>query len=135
MSRLAGERGSATVWVVALSGVLAAIGVASVLVGAAVVGRHRATAAADLAVLAAAELAVRAEPGACAAAGAVAGANGARLTTCTVGDRAVVEVAVVVPVRLGPLGVSEAGARARAGPVTPVAPGRTPSSSPLAGSG
>ena len=33
-SRAAGERGSATVWVVALSGVLAAIGVAAVLVGA-----------------------------------------------------------------------------------------------------
>jgi hypothetical protein len=32
-SRVAGERGSATVWVVALAGVLAAIGVAAVLVG------------------------------------------------------------------------------------------------------
>jgi hypothetical protein len=49
----------------------------------------------------------------------VAGANGARLTACTVGDGAVVEVAVAVPVRLGPLGVSRAGARARAGPVAP----------------
>ncbi|HZH18757.1 MAG TPA: Rv3654c family TadE-like protein [Geodermatophilus sp.] len=118
-SRLAGERGSATVWVVALSGVLAAIGVAAVLVGAAVVGRHRATAAADLAALAAAERAVRGDPGACAAAVEVAGANGARLTACAVGGGAVVEVAVAVPVRLGPLGVSEAGARARAGPVVP----------------
>ena len=66
LSRAAGERGSATVWVVALAGVLAAIGVAAVLVGA-----------------------------------------------------AVVDVAVAVPVRLGPLGVSRAGARARAGPVGP----------------
>jgi energy-converting hydrogenase Eha subunit A len=32
-SRVSGERGSATVWVVALAGVLAAIGVAAVLVG------------------------------------------------------------------------------------------------------
>ena len=118
-SRVSGERGSATVWVVALAGVLAAIGVAAVLVGAAVVGRHRATTAADLAALAAAEHAVRGAPGACAAAGEVAGANGARLTACTVGDGAVVEVAVAVPVRLGPLGVSRAGARARAGPVAP----------------
>ena len=118
-SRPAGERGSATVWVVALAGVLAAIGVAAVLVGAAVVGRHRATAAADLAALAAAEHAVRGDPGACAAAGEVAGANGARLTACTVGGGAVVEVAVEVPVRLGPLGVSRAGGRARAGPVAP----------------
>ncbi len=117
--RMAGERGSATVWVVALAGVLAAIGVTAVLVGAAVVGRHRATTAADLAALAAAVHAVRGDPGACAAAGEVAGANGARLTACTVGDGAVVEVAVAVPVRLGPLGVSRAGARARAGPVTP----------------
>ena len=118
-SRVSGERGSATVWVVALAGVLAAIGVAAVLVGTAVVGRHRATTAADLAALAAAEHAVRGDPGACAAAGEVAGANGARLTACTVGDGAVVEVAVAVPVRLGPLGVSRAGARARAGPVAP----------------
>jgi len=118
-SRPAGERGSATVWVVALAGVLAAIGVAAVLVGAAVVGRHRATAAADLAALAAAEHAVRGDPGACAAAGEVAGANGAWLTACTVGGGAVVEVAVEVPVRLGPLGVSRAGGRARAGPVAP----------------
>ncbi|WNV76219.1 Rv3654c family TadE-like protein [Geodermatophilus sp. DSM 44513] len=115
--RLAGERGSATVWVVALSGVLAAIGVAAVLVGTAVVGRHRAAAAADLAALAAAERAVRGDPGACTTAGEVAAANGARLTACTLGGGAVVEVAVEVPVRLGPLGVPAAGARARAGPV------------------
>ncbi|MGR6967291.1 Rv3654c family TadE-like protein [Geodermatophilus sp. URMC 61] len=118
-ARVPGERGSATVWVAALAGVLAAIGVAAVLVGAAVVARHRATTAADLAALAGAEHAVRGEPGACAAAGEVAGANGARLTACTVGDGAVVEVGVAVPVRLGPLGVSRAGARARAGPVAP----------------
>ncbi|MCU1607308.1 MAG: hypothetical protein JWP46_3773, partial [Modestobacter sp.] len=43
-----GERGSATVWVVTLAGLLAAVGMAAVLVGAAVVGRHRAGAAADL---------------------------------------------------------------------------------------
>ncbi|MGY1759966.1 Rv3654c family TadE-like protein [Geodermatophilus sp. SYSU D00805] len=116
-SRMSGERGSATVWVIALAGVLAAIGVAAVLVGAAVVGRHRATTAADLAALAGAERAVRGDPGACAVVGEVAGANGARLTACTVGDGAVVEVAVAVPVRLGPLGVNRAGARARAGPV------------------
>lgn len=118
-SRAAEERGSATVWVVALSGVLAAIGVAAVLVGVAVIGRHRAAAAADLAALAAAERAVRGDPAACAVAEQVAGANGARLAACTVGGGAVVEVAVAVPVRLGPLGVLDAGARARAGPVTP----------------
>jgi hypothetical protein len=105
--------------VVALSGVLAAIGVAAVLVGAAVVGpapghRRRRPRRPGRG-----RAAVRGDPGACAAAGEVAGANGARLTACAVGGGAVVEVAVAVPVRLGPLGVSQAGARARAGPVVP----------------
>jgi secretion/DNA translocation related TadE-like protein len=117
--RPAGDRGSATVWVVALSGVLAAIGVAVLLVGAAVVGRHRAAGAADLAALAGAESAVRGRPDACAAAERVAGANGARLTGCTVDPGAVVDVAVEVHVRLGPLGTRSATARARAGPVPP----------------
>jgi secretion/DNA translocation related TadE-like protein len=114
-----GERGSATVWVLALSGVLAAIGMAAVLVGAAVVARHRATSAADLAALAAAGQAVLGRPGACASAAEVAEANSAELTACTVGDDAVVEVRVSVPVRLGRLGVHEATGRARAGPVPP----------------
>ncbi|NEK60539.1 flp pilus-assembly TadE/G-like family protein [Geodermatophilus sabuli] len=113
------ERGSATVWVVALSGVLAAIGVAAVLVGSAVVARHRATGAADLAALAAAEQAVRGASGPCAVAAEVARANGARLTGCAVDAAAVVDVAVQVAVRLGPLGVRHAPARARAGPVAP----------------
>ncbi|MGY1689223.1 Rv3654c family TadE-like protein [Geodermatophilus sp. SYSU D01105] len=117
--RPAGDRGSATVWVVALSGVLAAIGVAVVLVGAAVVGRHRATGAADLAALAGAESAVRSRPDACAAAEGVARANGARLTACSVDPGAIVDVAVEVRVRLGPLGTGSATARARAGPVLP----------------
>ena len=43
-----GEQGSATVWVLALSGVVAVVGVAAVLVGVAVGARHRATAAASL---------------------------------------------------------------------------------------
>ncbi|MGY1843204.1 Rv3654c family TadE-like protein [Modestobacter sp. SYSU DS0875] len=112
-----GERGSATVWVVALAGLLAALGVAAVLVGAAVVARHRATAAADLAALAAAGAAVQGDPAACTVAGGVAAANGAAVTSCTVGAGAVVEVHVRVPVRLGPLGVVDARGRARAGPV------------------
>jgi secretion/DNA translocation related TadE-like protein len=123
-TRLAGERGSATVWVIALAGMLAAVGVAAVLVGAAVVGRHRATGAADLAALAAAEQAVRGRSDACSVAARVAEANTARLTRCAVDGAAVVEVAVTVPVHLGPLGVREATARARAGPVSsaPVVP-------------
>jgi secretion/DNA translocation related TadE-like protein len=111
------ERGSATVWVLALAGVLAVVGAAAVLVAAAVTARHRAGGAADLAALAAAGRAVTGDPDACAAAAEVAHRNGARLATCTVEDGAVAAVTVTVPVRLGPLGLFEATGRARAGPV------------------
>ncbi|MBM7807180.1 secretion/DNA translocation related TadE-like protein [Geodermatophilus bullaregiensis] len=103
----------------ALAGVLAAVGLAAVLVGAAVVARHRAGSAADLAALAAASRAVVGDPAACATAGEVAQANGAALTTCAVGDGAVVDVTVEVGVRLGPLGTRRATGTARAGPVQP----------------
>jgi secretion/DNA translocation related TadE-like protein len=104
-----------------LSSVLAVIGMAALLTGAAVVARHRATAAADLAALAGA---VRALQGAdaCGTAADVARGNAAELTSCEVRDGGVVEVAVSVPVRLGRLGVFPATARARAGPVAPGVP-------------
>ncbi|MCZ2813641.1 hypothetical protein O2W15_19610 [Modestobacter sp. VKM Ac-2979] len=114
-----GERGSATVWMVALAGLLALVGVATVLVGAAVVARHRATSAADLVALAAAGRAVLGDPAACAVAEEVAAANEAVVDSCAVTSGAVVEVRVHVPVRLGPLGVVDAPARARAGPAPP----------------
>jgi secretion/DNA translocation related TadE-like protein len=110
------ERGSATVWVLALAGVLAVVGAAAVFLAAAVTARHRAGSAADLAALAAAGRAVLGDPDVCAAAGEVARGNGARLGTCTLGADAVVTVTVAVPVRLGPLGLYEATGRARAGP-------------------
>jgi secretion/DNA translocation related TadE-like protein len=113
-----GERGSASVWVVALAGVLALVGLAAALVGVAAVARHRASAAADLAALAAAGSAVEGAADPCAAASTVAGANGAAVRTCTVDGAAVADVAVGVRVALGPLGLREATARARAGPVT-----------------
>ncbi|RZU34284.1 Rv3654c family TadE-like protein [Blastococcus saxobsidens] len=112
------ERGSATVWVLLLAGVLAVVAAAAVLVGAAVVARHRAAAAADLSALAAAGRAVAGDPTACAAAAEVAEANGAELTGCHIGSGAVVDVEVRVAARLG-LGVHEAVGRARAGPVPP----------------
>lgn len=112
------ERGSATVWVLMACGVVAVIGAAAVLVGAAVVARHRATAAADLAALAGAVRAVEGSD-ACQAAARFAGANAAELTACTATPDAVVTVEVGVPVRLGRLGVFSATARARAGPVAP----------------
>jgi secretion/DNA translocation related TadE-like protein len=117
VSRLRDERGSATVWVLALAGVLAAVGVAVVLVAVALVARHRAGAAADLAALAAAGHAVTGDPAVCAAAAEVARRNGARLSSCAPGDGATVSVTVTVPVRLGRLGLFTATGRARAGPV------------------
>ena len=119
MSGPSGERGSATVWVVALGGLLAALGVAGVLVGAAVTGRHRATAAADLAALAGAARAVVGDPTACSVAARIAAENGAQLQTCTSVPGGIVDVRVRVPVRLGPLGETEAHGRARAGPAPP----------------
>jgi secretion/DNA translocation related TadE-like protein len=111
------DRGSATVWVVSLAGVLALLGLAVVLTGAAAVARHRAGAAADLAALAGAQHAVTGAGDPCGTARRLAEANAARLVRCRAGPDAVVAVTVAVPVRLGRLGVHEATARARAGPV------------------
>jgi len=111
-----GERGSATVWVLVLCGVLATVGVAVVLMGAAVVARHRAGAAADLAALAGAARAVQGGDG-CGEASRLARANAAQLTGCDVEPGGRVLVTVDVPVALGRLGVFTASARARAGPV------------------
>lgn len=113
------ERGSATVWVLALAGLLAVLGAAVVLVGAALVARHRATTAADLAALAGAGRAVLGDPDPCLAAARIAAANDGVADRCTLRPGAVVEVQVHVTVRLGPVGGFHAGARARAGPAPP----------------
>ncbi|RBY94071.1 hypothetical protein DQ244_01515 [Blastococcus sp. TBT05-19] len=113
------ERGSATVWVLALSVVLVTVAAAAVVVGLAVVARHRAGTAADLAALAAAGRAVVGDPEPCATAAEIAGANGAELTRCRVEPGSVVAVEVRVAVPLGRLGEHEAVGLARAGPVPP----------------
>lgn len=102
--------------------VLAVLMVALVLVGGVgglsgvVLARHRATAAADLAALAGADvLAGRAPGDACAAAAEVAGANGARLGSCAPEGADLLVSALVVPP--GPLAaLGSATGRARAGP-------------------
>lgn len=114
-----GEQGSATVWVLALSGVLAVLGAACLLVGAAVVARHRAGTAADMAALAAAGRAAVGDPAACGTAAAVARADGAALEGCDLAGGGVVSVRVRVTVRLGPFGAVPAFGRARAGPAPP----------------
>jgi secretion/DNA translocation related TadE-like protein len=110
-----GERGAATVLSIAVLGVLVAVAAALGLVTAVVVHHRMAQSAADLAALAGAGAAAQGED-ACAAAGAVAGANGAALIGCRVdGVRAVwVQVQVTGPHWLGQ-GVDPV-AEARAGP-------------------
>jgi secretion/DNA translocation related TadE-like protein len=113
MSR-AGQAGSVSLLVVAMAGVLlmltAALGVVSAMVHA-----HRvAQSAADLAALAGAQrLAAGAD--ACTAAGRIAEANGARMSSCQVtGPDVTVEVVAPGPRWLGQ--VSDLAGRSRAGP-------------------
>ena len=121
--RPAGERGSGTVLVLGVIGVLLAlaVGVAALIRAQAAAGRARL--AADLAALGGAtalnSITAPADP--CAVAGGVARANGAALSSCAVtGEDVVVEAAVRVQV----LGVDRtATAAARAGPVDAPGPG------------
>ena len=108
------DRGGVTIWAAALVGLLWLGASAALLYGTAVVGRHRAETAADLAALAAA---VHVPDGtACAVGARIAADNGATLRGCqVVGDE--VEVVVSRRVSLGGLGAFAALARARAGPV------------------
>jgi secretion/DNA translocation related TadE-like protein len=109
------DRGSATVWVAMATTVLCAVFAIILAMGQAVVARHRAGAAADLAALAAADSALRGTAEACATAGRVADAQGAQLVRCSVTG----EIAdVTAMARFGPYAPA---VRARAGP--PVSPG------------
>jgi len=110
------DRGSATVWLIGLTALIGLATTAGVVHGGAVVARHRAEVAADLAALAGAVQVSVGEDGPCATAARIAGRNGGRLTACAVaGDD--VEVVVTRRLTLGRLGSRTAIARARAGPV------------------
>jgi secretion/DNA translocation related TadE-like protein len=88
---------------------------AGVVRGLAVLARHRAEAAADLAALAGAAAVLDGPAVACVEADRVALANGGRLSRCLVAGEVIeVEVARVLP--LGRLGRWTAVGRARAGP-------------------
>jgi secretion/DNA translocation related TadE-like protein len=120
------ERGSATVWAAVGIAAITTVLVVGLHFGAAVIARHRAEAAADLAALAAAGAAVEGAEAACERAERVVEAMGATLAACHLdGWDALVEahapVAIAVP------GVDTASGRARAGPVTPTDPGTEPS--------
>ena len=110
------ERGSASILLVALSGLLSVFAALALSVGAVAVARHRAASAADLAALAAAARWAGGQSAACASAGDVARAGGAVLARCRVdGDVAQVLAEAPLPGGLARLGVARAAARA--GPV------------------
>ncbi len=82
--RAARDRGSATVWVAMAATVLCVVFAAVLAMGQAVVARHRAGSAADLAALAAADHALQGAGHACEKAATVARAQGAAVVRCAV---------------------------------------------------
>lgn len=92
---------------------LAATTVGGAWVGSAVIGRHRAQAAADLAALAAAQRVPTGRIAACLDATAVAAAMGAAVTRCEVQN---LDVSLVVRVHTGARPGGVAVATAKAGP-------------------
>ena len=110
------ERGSASLVAVAIMAVLLAITTGGAYVGSAVIARHRAQAAADLAALAAAAHLAEGTTAACGRASALARTMRTTVTQCAVDDLDVL-VTVEAPIALGRFGVGPAGATARAGPV------------------
>lgn len=112
-----GDRGSGTVWTVALIGAVWTVAAMAMVVGGARAARHRAHAAADLAALAAAAHVAEGSERACLLAARVARDSQARLHQCEVRG-SVADVVVTSQVRSLPrLGRLTATARARAGPV------------------
>ncbi|MFG1618311.1 Rv3654c family TadE-like protein [Nonomuraea wenchangensis] len=111
----AGERGSATLWGVALMGLLMAVATAFATVGTARVARHRVNDAADLSALAAARLALLDPQEACARAGALAADNGVEMTRCEISGE-VADVWTTLSISLPVVGTRIVTGRARAGP-------------------
>jgi secretion/DNA translocation related TadE-like protein len=112
------DRGSATVWVLAVCLLTWSGTTAALSIGAAVVTRHRAESAADLAALAGARAAADGAGDPCAAANRVAEAMRARVAACDLlGDGSVQVVTVIaLPGLLAQWrGLPPARARSRAG--------------------
>ncbi|HWB34631.1 MAG TPA: Rv3654c family TadE-like protein [Rugosimonospora sp.] len=108
-----GERGSASIWLVAAGVVVVLFGAGAAQAGAAMVARHQALAAADAGALAGARLAYAGPGVACDRAGELVGGNHARMTACEV-DGLFVTVAAEVTVNAA----ITARATAKAGPVS-----------------
>ncbi|RZU30270.1 secretion/DNA translocation related TadE-like protein [Streptomyces sp. BK022] len=113
MRRREGDRGSATVWSLGVIALLCVVFGTVLGLGHAVVVRHRAAGAADLAALAAADHWAEGAEAACAAGRRVASAQGARLVRCAI-------VGETSDVSAGSgHGPFAAEVRARAGPADP----------------
>lgn len=114
--RQSNDRGSGTIWTLALIGLIWSVAAMAMTVGAVRVARHRAYAAADLAALAAASHAVDGPRSACRLAARIARGSGGRLRRCVLRGR-VSEVKVVSESHSLPV-ISHlaATAEARAGP-------------------
>ncbi len=109
------DQGSATIWLAGFTALVVLAAMAAVLPGSAVLARHHAAMAADLAALAGAVRVLDGPAVACATAGDIAARNGGSLARCAVSGEDV-EVEVACPLILGGLGSWTARARARAGP-------------------
>lgn len=117
--RSADDRGSGTLWMLALIGLMWSMAAIAMTVGGVRAARQRAYAAADLAALAAASHAMDGSRSACLLAARIARGSGGRLHRCVVRGR-ISEVEVISSLRNVPgLGRLNATARARAGPVRP----------------
>jgi secretion/DNA translocation related TadE-like protein len=110
------DRGSGTVWMIALMAVVWVVAVVAMSAGGVRAARHRAHAAADLAALAAASHATDGSVRACGVAAAIARAAHARLTRCALRAR-IAGVRVVVASHVIAFGSVQITATARAGPV------------------
>ncbi len=109
------DRGGATIWLLASGLLVVLLGAAMAGVGAAVVARHRAQAAADLGALAGALHGLAGEGEACDRAASIVAANGARIVTCRLDGLDVSVTAAVSPAGYAAL-AGTAQASARAGP-------------------
>ncbi len=112
------DRGGATIWVLTVGLVSLSLALASAAVGAAIVARHRAQSAADLAALGGAVVAIQGTGPACGRAASLVAANGGRLVSCRLDGLDVIVTAEVTPAGVAAF-AGAARASARAGPVSP----------------
>ncbi len=117
------DRGSVTVWILSAGLVIVLVAAGLAMGGGAVVARHRAQAAADLAALAGAMRTWEGETAACERAANLSSRNDATLLACRLdGLDVIVTVAVVLEL---PATLGAARASARAGPADTFSPQAT----------